>query len=159
MPVVLEGNFIQAAAGRYAIVVARWNYFVVEKLLDGAVDGLRRHGVDTDAVTVAFCPGCYEIPLVMQKLAASGRYDAVIALGAVIRGSTPHFDYVAGEVAKGVAMAGLQTGVPCIFGVLTTDSIEQAVERSGTKAGNKGYEAAMVAIEMVSLMKSIANQK
>lgn len=155
MPAVLEGNFTQAADGRHAIVVARWNYFVVEKLLDGALDGLRRHGVNTDAVTVAFCPGCYEIPLVMQKLAASGRYDAVIALGAVIRGSTPHFEYVAGEVSKGVATIGLQTGVPCIFGVLTTDSIEQAVERSGTKAGNKGFESAMVAIEMVSLMKTI----
>lgn len=156
MPRIFEGNFTAATGGRYAVVVARWNYFVVEKLLDGALDALRRHGVDTDAVVVAFCPGCYEIPLVAQTLAASGNYDAVITLGAVIRGSTPHFDYVAGEVAKGVAAAGLQTGVPCLLGVLTTDSIEQAVERSGTKAGNKGAEAAMAAIEMVSLMKNLA---
>ncbi|GAB1431278.1 6,7-dimethyl-8-ribityllumazine synthase [Ignavibacteria bacterium] len=155
MPRIIEGNFTDVGNGRYAIVVARWNYFIVEKLLDGAIDVLRRHGVDIDSATVAYCPGCYEIPLVTQKLAQSGDYDAVIALGAVIRGATPHFDYVAGEASKGVAAAGLTTGIPCLFGVLTTDNIEQAVERAGTKAGNKGAEAAMAAIEMVSLMREI----
>lgn len=155
MPRIIEGNFTNAGSGRYAIVVARWNYFIVEKLVDGTLDALRRHGVDVDAVAVAYCPGCYEIPLVTQKLAQSGDYDAVIALGAVIRGATPHFDYVAAEAAKGVAAAGLATETPCLFGVLTTDNIEQAVERAGTKAGNKGAEAAMAAIEMVSLMREI----
>ncbi len=155
MPNIIEGDFTNAAGGRYAIVVARWNYFVVEKLLDGALDALRRHGIDTEIITVVYCTGCFEIPLVTKKLASSRAYDAVITLGAVIRGSTPHFDYVAGEVSKGVSAAGFETGIPCIFGVLTTDTIEQAIERSGTKAGNKGVEAAMAAIEMASLMKAL----
>jgi 6,7-dimethyl-8-ribityllumazine synthase len=151
---VIEGQFTQQQA-RYAILAARWNSFIVKSLVDGAIDALRRHGVQESDITVIYCPGCYEIPLVCKKLAASGSFDAVITLGAVIRGATPHFDFVASEVSKGVATVGLETDVPCIFGVLTTDSIEQAVERAGTKAGNKGAEAAMAAIEMVSLLRQL----
>jgi 6,7-dimethyl-8-ribityllumazine synthase len=148
---ILEGTF-SAPGKHFAIVVARWNSFVVNRLLEGALDALKRHGVPDDAITIAYCPGSFEIPLVVKKMAGSKKYDAVIALGAVIRGSTPHFDYVSGEVTKGVASVMLDTEVPCIFGVLTTDTIEQAVERAGTKAGNKGFEAATVAIEMASLL-------
>jgi 6,7-dimethyl-8-ribityllumazine synthase len=151
---ILEGTFI-AGAKRFGIVVSRWNSFVVSKLLEGALDGLKRHGVADESITIAYCPGSFEIPLVVQRMAASGKYDAVIALGAVIRGSTPHFDYVAAEVTKGVAQVGMNTNVPCVFGVLTTDTIEQAIERAGTKAGNKGFEAATVAIEMASLMDAL----
>lgn len=154
MPTIIEGTFTPAKH-TIAIVVARWNYFVVEKLVDGALDCFKRHGGNEDNITIAYCPGCYEIPLVTKRLAASGKYDAVITLGAVIRGSTPHFDYVAAEVSKGVASASMGTGVPCIFGVLTTDSIEQAVERAGTKSGNKGFDAMMAAMEMVSLFEKI----
>ncbi len=154
MPRIIEGQF-DAASNAFAIVVSRWNSFVVDKLLEGALDGLRRHGVAEENITVAYCPGSFELPLVVRKLADSGRYGAVIALGAVIRGATPHFDYVASEVAKGVSAAANASKVPCIFGVLTTDTIEQAIERSGSKAGNKGYEAAMVAIEMTSLLGNI----
>lgn len=154
MPVIIEGTLVDAG-GRYAIVAARFNDFIVGRLVEGAIDALIRHGASDGAITVVRVPGAYEIPLVCQKLAASGRYDAVIALGAVIRGSTPHFDYVASEVAKGVAGASWNSGVPVIFGVLTTDSIEQAIERAGTKAGNKGAEAAMGAIEMVNLLRNL----
>ena len=150
----LEGDFT-GGDGRYALVVGRWNSFVVEHLLDGAVDTLRRHGVSDKQMTIIRVPGAFEIPLVCEKAAASGDYDAIIALGAVIRGGTPHFEHVAGECTKGIAQVSLQHGLPVAFGVLTVDSIEQAIERSGTKAGNKGAEAAMSALEMVSLFKAL----
>lgn len=137
------------------IVVSRFNNFITRNLLDGALDALRMHGADLDRVTVAWCPGAYEIPVVAKRMAASGDYDAVVCLGAVIRGSTPHFDYVAGGASSGVARAGEETGVPTIFGVLTTDSIEQAIERAGTKAGNKGAESALAAVEMVNLLRAL----
>ncbi len=137
----------------YGIVVGRFNEFISGKLLSGALDGLKRHGVQDNEIDVAWVPGAYEISLIAQKMAESGKYDAVITLGAVIRGSTPHFEYVSGEVSKGVASVSLKTGIPVIFGVLTTDSIEQAIERAGTKAGNKGWEAAVTAIEMANLVK------
>jgi len=151
---VIEGNFA-ACSGRYAIVVARFNSFVVESLLSGALDTLARHGIKESDVEIVRVPGAFEMPLIVKKVAASKKYDAVIALGAVIRGGTPHFDYVAGECAKGLGVAMMETDVPVIFGVLTTDSIEQAIERSGTKAGNKGADAAMAALEMVSLLKAL----
>lgn len=152
MPKIIEGIF-DGEGKSFAIVVSRWNSFIVSKLLDGCIDGLKRNRADENNITITYCPGAFEIPLVVKKLADSKKYDAVIALGAVIRGSTPHFDYIAGEVAKGIAKINLDTGVPCIFGVLTTDTIEQAIERAGTKAGNKGFEAATTAIEMASLLK------
>ncbi|HCT40850.1 MAG: 6,7-dimethyl-8-ribityllumazine synthase [Moraxellaceae bacterium] len=151
---VIEGNFTQAD-GKYAIVVARFNSFVVESLLDGAVDTLKRHGVKEENITVVRVPGAWELPLAAQKLAEKKSFDAIIGLGAVIRGGTPHFDFVCNEAAKGLGVVGLQYGMPVVFGVLTTDSIEQAIERSGTKAGNKGSDAAMTAIEMVSVLKAI----
>jgi 6,7-dimethyl-8-ribityllumazine synthase len=155
MPRILEGHLIDPG-GRFAIVAGRFNDLIVGRLVAGCEDALRRHGIDPDErLDLAWVPGAYEIPLVCQKLAAGGEYAAVIALGAVIRGSTPHFDYVAGEVTKGVAHASLNTGVPIIFGVLTTDTIEQAVERAGTKAGNKGYEAGLAALEMASLLRKL----
>mgnify|MGYP000970287881 FL=1 len=148
---VKEGKLI-AEGLRFGIVVARFNEFISSKLLGGALDALRRHGCEDDQIQVAWVPGAFEIPLVAKKMAQSGKFDAVLCLGAVIRGSTPHFDYVASEVAKGVAQVGLSTDVPTIFGVLTTDTIEQAVERAGTKAGNKGSEAAVTGIEMANLL-------
>ncbi|MEZ4321385.1 MAG: 6,7-dimethyl-8-ribityllumazine synthase [Myxococcota bacterium] len=155
MPRILEGSLTDPG-GRFAIVAGRFNEFITSRLIEGAEDVLRRHGVDIDErLDLAWVPGAYEIPLVCQKLAQTGRYGAVIALGAVIRGSTPHFDYVSAEVSKGVANASMKTGVPIIFGVLTTDTIEQAVERAGTKAGNAGFKAGMSAIEMVSLFGRI----
>jgi 6,7-dimethyl-8-ribityllumazine synthase len=152
---ILEGNLIGQGL-KMAIVVGRFNEFITSKLLSGALDALKRHGVEEDNVTVAWVPGAFEIPHVVKKLAASGKYDAVIALGAVIRGSTPHFDYVSGEVAKGIANVSLTENTPAIFGVLTTDSIEQAIERAGTKAGNKGWDAATSAIEMANLGRVLA---
>jgi 6,7-dimethyl-8-ribityllumazine synthase len=155
MPTVIEADLTDCG-GNFAIVVARFNDFITSRLLDGALDTLRRHGVDTDArATVVWTPGAYEMPLVTQKMAASGKYDVIIGLGCVIRGGTPHFDYVAGEVSKGLAQVSLQTGVPVAFGVLTTDTIEQAIERAGTKMGNKGAEAALAALEMVGLLRNI----
>lgn len=155
MPKIIEGKF-DAKGKKFAIVVSRWNQFVVSKLLEGALDALSRNGADEKDITVAYCPGAFEIPLVVDKMATHAeKYDAVIALGAVIRGSTPHFDYIAAEVTKGIAQSALKSGVPCIYGVLTTDSIEQAIERSGSKSGNKGFEAAMSAIEMVSLFNNL----
>lgn len=151
---VIEGSFTQAD-GKYAIVVARFNSFVVESLLDGAVDTLKRHGVKEENITVVRVPGAWELPLAAQKLAEKKSFDAIIGLGAVIRGGTPHFDFVCNEAAKGLGVVGLQYSMPVVFGVLTTDSIEQAIERSGTKAGNKGSDAAMTAIEMVSVLKAI----
>ncbi len=153
---VIEGNFVGVAEARYALVVGRFNSFVVESLVAGALDTLKRHGVPDASITLARCPGAWELPLLARKMVATGRFDAVIALGAVIRGGTPHFDYVAGECAKGLGVVQLESSVPVIFGVLTTDSIEQAIERSGTKAGNKGNDAALAAMEMVSLLKQVS---
>jgi 6,7-dimethyl-8-ribityllumazine synthase len=150
----IEGELTVSDA-RFGIVVGRFNGFIAEPLLEGALDTLRRLGVPEDAVTVVRVPGAFEIPLAADKMAGSGKYDAVITLGAVIRGATPHFDYVAGECAKGVAAAGLRQGLPVIFGVLTTDTIEQAIERAGTKAGNKGAEAAMTAVEMINVLRNL----
>ena len=150
---VLEGK-LTADGLRIGIVAARFNEFITNKLVSGAIDALTRHGASAENITMAWVPGAFEIPLAAQKMANSGHFDAVICLGAVIRGSTPHFDYVSNEVTKGVAHVGLQTGVPTVFGVLTTDTIEQAIERAGTKAGNKGFDAAMTAIEMANLLKS-----
>ena len=150
---VLEGK-LTADGLRIGIVAARFNEFITNKLVSGAIDALTRHGASAENITMAWVPGAFEIPLAAQKMASSGKFDAVICLGAVIRGSTPHFDYVSNEVTKGVAHVGLQTGVPTVFGVLTTDTIEQAIERAGTKAGNKGFDAAMTAIEMANLLKS-----
>jgi 6,7-dimethyl-8-ribityllumazine synthase len=152
MSKIYEGHLVSQNL-RYGIVVGRFNEFITSKLLSGALDGLKRHGVQEEEIEIAWVPGAFEIPLIAQKLAESGKYDAVITLGTVIRGSTPHFDYVCNEVAKGVSAISLKTGVPTIFGVLTTDSIEQAIERAGTKAGNKGWEAAATAIEMANLTK------
>lgn len=154
MPKVIEGKLVSSGK-KYGIVVSRFNEFISSKLLGGAIDALQRHGVKDQEITVAWTPGSFEIPLATRKMALSGKYDAVIAVGAVIRGSTPHFDYVAAEVAKGVAHVTLDTQVPVVFGVLTTDTIEQAVERAGTKSGNKGFDAAMAAIEMVNLMEQL----
>lgn len=151
---ILEGNVIGNSM-KVGIVAARFNEFIVSKLISGAEDALVRHGDDTDDIDLAWVPGAFEIPVVAQKMAQSGKYDAVLCLGAVIKGSTSHYDYVCAEVSKGVAAVGLNTGVPTLFGVLTTDNIEQAIERAGTKAGNKGYDAACSAIEMVNLMKNI----
>jgi 6,7-dimethyl-8-ribityllumazine synthase len=141
--------------GRFCIVASRFNAFIVDQLVNGAVDALIRHGANPSDIDLVKTPGAYELPLAVQKVAATGRYNAVIALGAVIRGATPHFDYVAGECVKGVAHVSLQHGLPVAFGVLTVDSIEQAIERAGTKAGNKGAEAAVSAIEMVNLLRVI----
>ena len=150
----LEG-MLSAKGLKLAIVVSRFNEIFTTKLLGGAEDAIRRTGGNTDEVVLVWVPGAYEIPLAAQKLAESGKFDAVIALGAVIRGSTPHFDYVCAEAAKGVAQASMKTGVPVAFGILTTETIQQAVERAGTKAGNKGYDAAMSAIEMANLFKKL----
>ena len=138
-----------------AIVAARFNEIIVNKLLGGAVDGLVRHGVEEEYITAAWVPGAFEIPLVAERLAKSGKYDAVICVGAVIRGDTSHYDYVCNEVSKGIATVGLQTGVPVLFGVVTTENIEQAIARAGSKAGNKGYDCALSAIEMVNLLNQI----
>lgn len=151
----IEGTFT-GGKGNYCIVVGRWNSFVVEHLLKGAVDTLRSHGINDKQITIVRAPGAFEIPLVCKKVAARGNVDAIIALGAVIRGGTPHFEYVAGECTKGIAMVSMEYGVPVSFGVLTVDTIEQAVERAGTKGGNKGEEAAMSALEMVSLMSKLS---
>ncbi len=151
---VIEGDLL-SGQGRYGVVVARFNSFVVESLLAGALDALRRHGVDENQIDVVRVPGAFEMPLVVNRLAASKRYDAIIALGAVIRGGTPHFEYVAGECTKGIGQAMLSHDVPVAFGVLTVDTIEQAIERAGTKAGNKGAEAALSALEMVSLLRKL----
>jgi 6,7-dimethyl-8-ribityllumazine synthase len=143
------------AEGRFGIVVSRFNEFITSKLLGGAMDALTRHGVAEDNIELAWSPGSFEIPVLAQKMAAGGKYDVVICLGAVIRGGTDHYQYIASEVAKGVAQAGMSTGVPCIFGVLTCDTIEQAIERAGTKAGNKGAEAALAAVEMANLLTQL----
>lgn len=154
---VIEGSFSVPDGARFAIVASRFNAFVVERLVEGAIDGLRRHGVEAARITVVRVPGAWETPFVCARLTKSKKFDAVIALGAVIRGATAHFDYVAGEAAKGTAQASASSSVPVIFGVLTTDTIEQAVERAGTKAGNKGFDAALAAIEMVSLGRALGD--
>jgi 6,7-dimethyl-8-ribityllumazine synthase len=154
MSKTFEGNLIGKGL-KFGLVVSRFNEFFSQKLLDGARDALSRHGVEEAGIEVAWTPGSFEMPLIAQKLAASKRYDAVICLGAVIRGGTPHFDYIAAEVAKGIAKVTLDTGVPVIFGVITADNLEQAIERSGTKQGNKGFDAAVSAIEMANLVKEI----
>lgn len=152
---IIEGHLVDSG-GRYAIVASRFNELITSQLVGGCEDALRRHGIEGDRIDLVWVPGAWEIPLVCQKVAAGGQYAAVVAVGAVIRGSTPHFDYVASEAAKGVAHASMATGVPIIFGVLTTDTIEQAIERAGTKAGNKGYDAGVTALEMVSLLARLA---
>lgn len=151
---IIEGK-LEARGLRFGIVIGRFNEFISGKLLAGCIDGLKRHGADEEQIDVVWSPGSFEIPLLAKRLATSKKYDAVICLGAVIRGATPHFDYVAAEVSKGVAHVGLDTGVPVIFGVLTTDNIEQAIERAGTKGGNKGFDAALAAMEMANLMREI----
>lgn len=153
---IYEGKVV-AKGIKVGIVAARFNEFIVSKLVAGAVDGLKRHDVKEEDIEVAWVPGCFEIPLIASKMAKMGKYDAVICLGTVIRGSTSHYDYVCNEVAKGVAHVSLQSEIPVIFGVLTTENIEQAIERAGTKAGNKGYDAALSAIEMVNLINEMSN--
>lgn len=150
----IEGTF-QAEGIKVGIVASRFNEFIVSKLIGGAEDGLVRHSVSPDDITLAWVPGAYEIPLIAKKMAESGKYDAIICLGAVIRGATSHYDYVCNEVSKGIASVSLESGIPIMFGILTTDTIEQAIERSGTKAGNKGYDCALGAIEMIQLCRQI----
>lgn len=154
MAQIIEGN-LNGSGKKFGIVVSRFNSFITSKLLEGAVDTLTRHGVGDEDITIAKTPGAFEIPFVAKKMALTGAYDAVIALGCVIRGATPHFDYVAGEAAKGISQVSQETGVPIIFGVLTTDTIEQAIERAGTKSGNKGADAAAAAIEVASLVEQL----
>ena len=151
---VLEGNFTNNNF-KFAILSTRWNDFIVSKLVEGAKDALIRHGINAENITNVICPGSFEIPLTLKKLAESKKYDGLIALGAVIRGSTPHFDYVASEVTKGISQVSLSNSIPIAFGVLTTDNIEQAIERAGTKSGNKGYEAALTCLEMCDLLQKI----
>lgn len=152
---LIEGKVVAKPGMRVGIVASRFNSFIVSKLLDGAVDGLIRHGVEEENITACWVPGAFEIPVVARKMAESDKYDAVIAVGAVIRGSTSHYDYVCSEVSKGIAQVGLQTGKPVMFGVITTENIEQAIERAGSKAGNKGYDCALAAIEMMNAMEQI----
>lgn len=154
MTTTYEGNLI-AEGLRFAVVVSRFNEMITRRLLSGALDALARHGADEDQIDVAWVPGGFELPMAAQRLAESGRYDAVICIAAIIRGATPHFDYVAGEVSKGIAKIALETGVPTIYGVVTADNIEQAIERAGAKAGNRGFDAARSAIEMANLMKAL----
>ena len=157
-PKVYQGN-LTAAGFRFAIVASRWNDFLTSKLIEGAIDALERLGADEDSVEVFKVPGSFELPLTAQKVAVSGNFDAVICIGTVIRGETPHFDYVAGEAAKGVAQVSMQTGIPVLFGVVTTDTLEQAINRTGVKAGNKGFEVAMSAVELVNLYKKMDDGK
>ena len=156
MAKTIQGH-LNASGMRLGLVVGRFNAFITEKLLDGALDAIERHGGDAAGAEVVWVPGAFEIPMVAKAMADTGRFDAIIALGTVIRGATPHFDYVAAEVSKGVGAVGLHTGVPVAFGVLTTDTIEQAIERAGTKAGNKGADAAMAAVEMVDVLRKVTN--
>jgi 6,7-dimethyl-8-ribityllumazine synthase len=155
MPNHIEGTLL-ATGKRFALVVSRFNDFITDRLVGGALDALTRSGADPAEIDVVRVPGAFEVPLLARKMAKTGRYHAVVCLGAVIRGSTPHFDYVCAEAAKGIASAGLETDVPVIFGILTTDTVEQAIERAGTKAGNKGWSAAMAAVEMANLMEAVA---
>ncbi len=152
---ILEGKLIAKKDMKVGIVAARFNEIIVNKLVGGALDGLKRHGVEDDNISIAWVPGAFEVPFIAKKMAESGKYDAIIALGAVIRGSTSHYELVCNEAAKGIAQAGMQSGVPVLFGVITTENIEQAIERAGSKAGNKGYDCALSAIEMVNLMEQL----
>lgn len=154
MPKILEANLL-AEGKKFAVIVSRFNDFITDRLLGGAVDALIRSGARDEDIEVAKVPGAFEIPLIAKKMAQSGRYNAVICLGAVIRGATPHFDYVSAEVSKGIAVAGLESGVPVIFGIVTTDTIEQAIERAGAKSGNKGWSAAINAVEMANLIEIV----
>lgn len=154
MPKVIQGSLIGTGL-KIGIVVSRFNEFITSKLLSGAIDALTRHGVNENDIEIAWVPGSFEIPITADKMASSRKYDAIICLGALIRGSTPHFDYIAAETSKGIAQVGLKTGIPTIFGVITTDNIEQAIERAGTKVGNKGADAAVAAIEMANLFKQL----
>ena len=154
----IEGNLVAPAGAKFALLVSRFNEFISSKLLSGAVDALRRHGVREDDIDTIWSPGSFEIPMLAQRLASSGRYAAVVCLGAVIRGGTDHYEYVASEAAKGIAHVALSTGVPCIFGILTTDTVEQAVDRAGVKSGNKGADAALAGLEMANLLGQIAGQ-
>ena len=158
MPRVLEGQ-LTAQGLNFVIVVSRFNSLVTQRLLDGALDALKRHGADENAITIAWAPGSFELPLVAKKFAQTGKYHAVICLGCIIRGDTPHFEYVASETAKGIAQVMLETGVPMVFGVVTADNLEQALERAGAKAGNRGFDAAMTAMEMANLLQKIETQK
>lgn len=151
---LFSGNLLGTGL-KIGIVASRWNDFIGEKLLSGARDSLHRHGVDEADIDIAMVPGSFELPLAAQKMANSGRYDAILCLGVIIRGATPHFDYIAGETAKGIAQVGLQSGIPILFGVITSDTIEQAIERAGSKAGNKGAEAALAAIEMANVLRQM----
>jgi 6,7-dimethyl-8-ribityllumazine synthase len=154
MPRILEGNLL-AQGLRLAIVTSRWNHFIGDRLVEGALDAIRRHGGSEEHIDVVYVPGAFELPLATQRLCQCGSYDAVIVLGTLIRGATPHFDYIASEATKGVAQASLATGVPCSYGIITADNLDQAIERAGTKAGNKGHEAAMAAIEMANLFRQL----
>ena len=156
-PVIHQGR-LKAEGFRFAVVASRWNDFLTSRLVEGALDALERLGADEKSVTLYRVPGSFEIPLLARKLAASGKHDAVICLGTVIRGQTPHFEYIAGEVTKGIAQAGMETGVPVLFGIVTADTLEQAIDRAGVKAGNKGFEAAMSAVELVNLYKEAFNK-
>lgn len=154
MPRIIEGNLV-ATGLKIAIITARWNHFIGDRLVEGALDAIKRHGGDLDDVTIIHVPGCFELPMGAQKAASSGKFDAVVTLGTLIRGATPHFDYIAAEATKGIGVAALQSGVPVSYGVLTCDTIEQAIERAGTKAGNKGVEATMAAVEMANLYREL----
>lgn len=158
LPKVLEGK-LSAQGLKFAIIVSRFNSLVTQRLLDGAMDALRRHGADENSITIAWTPGSFELPLVAKKFAQTGKYDAVICLGCIIRGDTPHFEYVASETAKGIAQVMLETGVPTVFGVVTADTLEQALERAGAKAGNRGFDAAMTAMEMANLLREIETER
>ena len=157
-PVTHQGH-LKAEGFRFALVASRWNDFLTSRLVEGALDALERLGAEEKSVALFKVPGSFEIPLLARKLAASGKYDAVICLGTVIRGQTPHFEYIAGEVTKGIAQAAMETGVPVLYGIVTADTLEQAIDRAGVKAGNKGFEAAMSAVELVNLYKSVASDK
>ena len=157
-PVTHQGN-LNAEGFRFALVASRWNDFLTSRLVEGALDALERLGADEKAVALFKVPGSFEIPLLARKLAATAKYDAIVCLGTIIRGQTPHFDYIAGEVTKGIAQAGMETGVPVVYGIVTADTLEQAIDRAGVKAGNKGFEAAMSAVELVNLYKAVASDK
>lgn len=157
-PVIHQGR-LNAEGFRFALVASRWNDFLTARLTDGALDALERLGADEKMVEVFKVPGSFEIPLLARKLAGSGKWDAVICVGTILRGQTPHFDYIAGEVTKGIAQAGMETGVPVVYGIITADTLEQAIDRAGVKAGNKGFEAAMSAVELVNLYKAVASDK
>ncbi|MFN2456132.1 MAG: 6,7-dimethyl-8-ribityllumazine synthase [Pyrinomonadaceae bacterium] len=158
-PAVIHQGRLQAAGFRFAIIASRWNDFLTGRLIEGALDALERLGADAKTVELYRVPGSFEIPLVARKIAAAGKFDAVICLGTIIRGETPHFEYVAGEATKGIAQAGMETGVPVIYGIVTADTLEQAIDRAGVKAGNKGFDAAMSAVELVNLYKEAFSQK